>query len=371
MFRITTQVQPILLKGHERSITQCKFNPDGDLLYTTAKDSNPTVWNGQTGQRLGTFVGHKGAVWDLDMTHDSQFVVTGGGDGVAILWNGLNGEQLASYTHRGAVRSVRFSQDSRTFITAQDAFTSRELANISIFGFDPEDPTSSDGLPRSEIVMQDLVKATCVDFTLLDRHIVASLDADRGDSKGALALYDPETGQEVQRAKIHEDRINRFTYNAEKTMFITASRDRTAKIIDPKTLEVVKTYTTDRPVNAAVISPLKYHVLLGGGQDAMSVTVTSSSQGKFETRFFHTIYEQEFGRIGGHFGPINALAIHPTGRIFASGAEDGYIRLHHLDEAYLNSSDHIPPQAYQPEGQAEEGAAAAAASGDADGGDEA
>ena len=46
-------------------------------------------------------------------------------------------------------------------------------------------------------------------------------------------------------------------------------------------------------------------VLVGGGQEAMNVTTTSSRQGKFETRFWHKIFEEEVGRVKGHFGPIN------------------------------------------------------------------
>jgi hypothetical protein len=68
----------------------------------------------------------------------------------------------------------------------------------------------------------------------------------------------------------------------------------------------LKTYKTDRPVNDAVISETKEHILLGGGQEAMSVTTTSGKVGKFETRFFHLVYEEEFGTVKGHFGPINA-----------------------------------------------------------------
>lgn len=30
--------KPILLQGHERSITQIKYNREGDLLFTVAKD---------------------------------------------------------------------------------------------------------------------------------------------------------------------------------------------------------------------------------------------------------------------------------------------------------------------------------------------
>jgi translation initiation factor 3 subunit I len=46
-----------LLKGHERAITAVKYNSDGDLLFTAAKDNKPTVWYSDSGERLGTY-GH-------------------------------------------------------------------------------------------------------------------------------------------------------------------------------------------------------------------------------------------------------------------------------------------------------------------------
>ena len=50
-------------------------------------------------------------------------------------------------------------------------------------------------------------------------------------------------------------------------------------------------------------------MLLGGGQEAMSVTTTSLRQGKFETRFWHKVFEEEVGRVKGHFGPINTFEL--------------------------------------------------------------
>ena len=47
--------QPLLLRGHEKSITTVKFNADGDLLFSAAKDNRPTVWYADTGERLGTY----------------------------------------------------------------------------------------------------------------------------------------------------------------------------------------------------------------------------------------------------------------------------------------------------------------------------
>ena len=52
--RINTSFLPILLKGHERSITTVKYNQDGDLIFTASKDRNPTCWYADTGERLGT-----------------------------------------------------------------------------------------------------------------------------------------------------------------------------------------------------------------------------------------------------------------------------------------------------------------------------
>lgn len=67
-------------------------------------------------------------------------------------------------------------------------------------------------------------------------------------------------------------------------MFITASKDHTAKLFDTDTLMHLKTYKTERPVNSAALSPIMDHVVLGGGQDAMDVTTTSARIGKFDSR---------------------------------------------------------------------------------------
>ena len=56
-----------MLHGHERSITQIKYNRDGDLLLSSAKDTKPNVWYSLNGERLGTYNGHGGAVWCIDV----------------------------------------------------------------------------------------------------------------------------------------------------------------------------------------------------------------------------------------------------------------------------------------------------------------
>merc|ERR1740139_1065691 len=88
-----------------------------------------------------------------------------------------------------------------------------------------------------------------------------------------------------------------------------------------------------------VTSPLANcpYLIAGGGQDAMSVTTTSSKQGKFEAVIFDHVYDDELASITGHFGPINTLAFAPHGRSYASGGEDGYVRITHFPEDYFDA----------------------------------
>ena len=57
-----------------------------------------------------------------------------------------------------------------------------------------------------------------------------------------------------------------------------------------------------------------HQVVLGGGQEAREVTTTTTKAGKFDARFYHLVYEEEIGRVKGHFGPINSLRFHPDGK---------------------------------------------------------
>ena len=66
------------------------------------------------------------------------------------------------------------------------------------------------------------------------------------------------------------------------------------------------------------------------------VTTTANKMGNFDALFYHAVYADYMGSIKGHFGPVNSIAIHPEGKSFTTGGEDGYIRLHHFEKSYFN-----------------------------------
>ena len=69
------EMKPILLQGHTRPLTKVKYNVHGDLLFSVAKDSQPSVWFSHNGERLGTFNGHSGAIWDLDVSCTILYII--------------------------------------------------------------------------------------------------------------------------------------------------------------------------------------------------------------------------------------------------------------------------------------------------------
>lgn len=321
------------MKGHTRPLTKVRYNRDGDLIFATAKDHHPTVWYSANGERLGSYIGHSGAVNDCDVNYETTRLLTASSDTTAKLWDVETGKVLCTFQHKCPVRSVAFAHGGTMILTVQDKAMQQTPAififNLPEEGVDAVD--SSDSVRRFEPELDKDVKINCALWGALNQTIICCCD------DGTLRLWDVADGKELNVVVAHKSPIKNITFSKDQTMFISASSDQTAKLwsVKDNTLQCMKEYKCDRPLNAAAISPVMNHVIMGGGQEAMNVTTTAAKQGRFEVEFFHTFYKEQLGNVKGHFGPVNSLAFSPDGTSFVSGGEDGYIRLHHFDAKYF------------------------------------
>uniref|UniRef100_A0AAQ4RD03 Serine-threonine kinase receptor-associated protein n=1 Tax=Gasterosteus aculeatus aculeatus TaxID=481459 RepID=A0AAQ4RD03_GASAC len=272
------------------------------------------VWYSVNGERLGTYNGHTGAVWCVDCDWDTKNVLTGSADNSCRLWDCQTGKQLALLDTNSAVRTCGFDFSGNIIMFSTD----KQMGYQCFLNFfDLRDPQQIDNQPYLSIPCSDH-KITSAVWGPLGEYVIA------GHENGEFNQFSAKSGEIVKKAKEHTKQINDIQSSVDLTMIISASKDNTAKLFDSASLEHIKTFKTERPVNSAAISPNMDHVVMGGGQEAMEVTTTSTRIGSSMRA-----YEEEFGRVKGHFGPINCVAFHPDG-------EDGYTRIHYFDPQYFD-----------------------------------
>uniref|UniRef100_A0A8C1XTM2 Serine-threonine kinase receptor-associated protein n=1 Tax=Cyprinus carpio TaxID=7962 RepID=A0A8C1XTM2_CYPCA len=258
---------------------------------------------------LGTYNGLTCGCVDVDW--DTKNVLTGSADNSCRLWNCETGKQLALLKTNSAVRICGFDSSGNIIMFSTD----KQMGYQCFLNyFDLRDPQQiEDNQPYLSVPCNES-KITSAVWGPLGEFVIAGHENGEMNQYCAkvCAFYDEHTKQ-----------INDIQTSVDLTMLISASKDCTAKVC------------VENPVPSA-ISPIMDHVVMGGGQEAMEVTTTSTRIGKFEARFFHAAFEEEFGRVKGHFGPINCVAFHPDGKSYSSGGEDGYVRIHYFDPQYFD-----------------------------------
>jgi len=290
------------------------------------------VWFADNGERLGTYNGHAGVLWECDVNFTSSRLLTGSADKTAKVWDVQTGKELFAFQHKSGVRSVGFAHGDKMILTATDSQYGATPA-IYIYNVKLDKGKEHQNFTPVRVLEGKTGQINTALWGSLNQTIIS------GSADGVIRLWDVQHGKEVATARDHKDSVNALQFNKDHTMFISASTDHTSRLYDSRSLRLLKTYQSDRPLNAASASPLMNHVVIGGGQHAKDVTTTRAAAGHFEADFFHLVYQSHLCSVRGHFGPINSLAFNPDGRSYASGAEDGYIRLHHFDREYFNTKN--------------------------------
>ena len=171
--------------GHERSLTQIKFNAEGDLLFSCSKDHVINVWFSHNGERLGTYDGHNGTVWTIDVDcgsdwcpsfisessltlAQSRFLVSGSADNQLRLWNVSNGKCLYVWEFPTAVKWVAFNDDDESVVCITEQRMGFQGA-IRVFRLN----RNGDGTDRSSFfsfAMSPLAHTARVYLPLLQNH---------------------------------------------------------------------------------------------------------------------------------------------------------------------------------------------------------
>lgn len=173
--------------SQERSLNQIKFSPDGDLIFSVAKDKIICAWFSANGERLGTYHGHQGAILTVDVSPNTELLASGAADNEVKLWNIKTGECVKSWPLPTAIRRVEFSPDGTRLL----AVTEKRMGYLGTIVVYDVQYGDGEGNNLDEQSDEQSLKITCEESKAmvagwgpLGKHIIA------GHEDGSVTQYD-------------------------------------------------------------------------------------------------------------------------------------------------------------------------------------
>ncbi|KAG9125422.1 hypothetical protein FRC07_007658 [Ceratobasidium sp. 392] len=316
---------PLTCSGHTRPVVHLSFSPIHDhegtyLLVSSCKDGNPMLrdWRGDW---VGTFVGHKGAVWQTKLSADGSRALSGSADFTAKLWDTFSGDPLLSLPHEHIVRTVALGPGGARGLTggqekkvrlwdlrragesaAADNATmtngkkTNGTTNEPSFLKAPNLPTAHEGTVKSVIWAAE------------------NLGVSTGDD-GVVRWWDLRTLASPVSMKLPEPPTSMELSVPTSTLIIT--HGKTVSFVPlggPDSGPGHQVPLAFAPSSASVHPLLGDRFVVGSVNDPW-VRVYGLAEGE----------EREVYK--GHHGPVHCVEYSPDGEMYATGSEDGTIRL--------------------------------------------
>ncbi|QDZ25876.1 WD40 repeat domain-containing protein [Chloropicon primus] len=286
--------------GHSRPIVDLQYSPvtkDGVFIVSASKDGKPMLRNGTTGDWIGTFEGHKGAVWSACLNAPATLAATGSADFTAKVWDGLTGDQVYEFGHKHIVRCVSFSPDSAKLCTG---------------GFEKQlriyDLTKPEADPVSLPKQSSAVK--CAKWSTENENLIYTSLA----GEGGVAVWDVRdtTSKAAFCFDTGKDVVTSIELSSRDV--VTTASGNQVSFWKAETGDKVKdSCTIPFTVESASLCEEKGYFAAGG--EDMWVHLYDYKTGK------------EIAQNKGHHGPVHCVRFAPGGDSYASGSEDGTIRI--------------------------------------------
>jgi WD40 repeat protein/serine/threonine protein kinase len=101
-------------------VTELAISFDGNLVATSDAKKVITLWDGRTGDKLATMIGHTGQITGISIHPDGRRVASCSGDQTVKIWDAASGNELVTFRPKlGEIYDVVFSPDGR-FLAARN-----------------------------------------------------------------------------------------------------------------------------------------------------------------------------------------------------------------------------------------------------------
>eukprot|EP00581_Thalassiosira_minuscula_P008938 CAMPEP_0183707126 /NCGR_PEP_ID=MMETSP0737-20130205/3773_1 /TAXON_ID=385413 /ORGANISM="Thalassiosira miniscula, Strain CCMP1093" /LENGTH=367 /DNA_ID=CAMNT_0025934707 /DNA_START=30 /DNA_END=1133 /DNA_ORIENTATION=- len=338
---------PIVCPGHTRPLAELQFctidendsdNTDGNnatrtFLVSACHDKMPMLRSATTGDWIGTFSGHKGAVWSCRLDPKALLAGTASGDFSVRVWDAIKGQSLYVFPHKHVVKTCDWSGDSRRLATGGHEGILRV--------FDITEP-EKDPLMFVQSTKEKVSISKC---NWIDKSTVLAAGEDGTIRFWNVDESDP-TKQLVSTLSVDSDdggirdmEITNLTTTPPQTV-LTVAAGQNVTFFDLTTRRKIHSYKM--PIHfgeegGASLHPSGKKFIAGGGRKGGSMALKSSANKGSELGSDLKVYVFDFDTgkelecHKGHHGPVRCLRYHPDGKSYATGSEDGTIRVWKTD----------------------------------------
>eukprot|EP00759_Apiculatamorpha_spiralis_P003976 PhF_6_TR12257/c0_g1_i1/m.19421/K13137/STRAP, UNRIP; serine-threonine kinase receptor-associated protein len=292
------QAKVKVCSGHTRPVCHIAFSnvvEDSFWFVSSCHDGKPMLRNGETGDWVGTFEGHKGAVYCSAIDGTATKVVTASGDYSAKVWSCLDGTNTHTWAHPHYVKSCDWK--------GNQIMTGSFDRNVRIY-----DANNYDSAPQSFSAHDSVVKA--VYFT--EQGIITA-------SETFIRLWDR---RDLTNFTHHVEipNLNVVEYVPTHGNVILAAHKRGVAFLDPISLREVHSVASTEDIECASLAPKGQLFAVGS---------------KLKVKEY-SIDGKELRTHKGHHGPVFHVRYAPNGETFVSSAEDGMIRIWPTSEQILD-----------------------------------
>ena len=286
--------------------------------------------DGTTGDWIGTWEGHKGAVWCCRLDATGSLAATASGDFHVKVWDAITGKCLWDYPDaQHIVKSCDFSPNSVYLATGGHegilrlyALPRAEKAKPREI---PQNVKHKIGITKISWWTNEIVLTGCADgsvrfWKIIPWNDTTTVDASPGTPPATLLhTLNTNSGAEVRDMEITTTTTTATAAGGSggKTkQILTVASGNKVYFFDLQTHTLLQSHTMPihfREEGGASLHPSGTKFIAGGSDLWVRVF-------DFETG-------RELECLKGHHGPIRCLRYSPTGKTYATGSEDGTIRL--------------------------------------------
>jgi len=245
------------LKGHSQPVASLEFSPDGNLLATTSADNTIKIWDVETGNLLRTLSGHFEWILCISFNPDGKTIASGGDDNTIKIWDVYSGELLKTFTgHTDWVRSVDFSPDGLTLVSGGEE-------NMIIFWDVNSGQKINSVKTRSGAVRYNY-----------DGSLIASGGFGPFGIDNTIKIIDIKTLNVIRTLSGHSAWIGDIEFSPDSKRIVSSGFDKTIKIWDAETGILLQTINGhSSAVYNATYSPNEQKIASGSADSTVKIWV--------------------------------------------------------------------------------------------------